>query len=182
MNSPNNPNDARRKLEDSIREVRHRYDKLSRGETAGIRRAKTEKSLSLEGSYWRISAGGPTRLGHVVLHFPLLRHRATAQQFSFGRFLRQALGDSSGAQLRFRRVLDSRNYEELDHRLRGLLRLASTDAASVDWGVLGADICWFFAQSDNVRRKWAQDFYAPTASAHEPPASGASTNHSGDSK
>ena len=28
---------------------------------------------------------------------------------------------------------------------------------------LGTDILWFFAESGNVRRRWAQDFYAPTS-------------------
>jgi CRISPR type I-E-associated protein CasB/Cse2 len=51
----------------------------------------------------------------------------------------------------------------LDHRLRGILRLACGSGAPVDWGVLGVDILWFFAESGSVRRRWAQDFYAPAA-------------------
>ena len=74
--------------------------------------------------------------------------------------------DRIGAALRFRRLLSCRDRErdELDHRLRGVLRLACADKAPVDWGVLGVDILWFFAESDSVRRRWAQDFYAPTSS------------------
>jgi CRISPR type I-E-associated protein CasB/Cse2 len=45
--------------------------------------------------------------------------------------------------------------------LRRVLRLACADKTPVDWGVLGVDILRFFADSDNVRRTWAQDFYAP---------------------
>jgi hypothetical protein len=47
--------------------------------------------------------------------------------------------------------------------LRGILKLASGDHVPLDWGVLGTDILWFFAESDSVRRRWAQDFYAPTS-------------------
>jgi len=72
------------------------------------------------------------------------------------------LGDGDGPALRFRRLLDSRDRDELEHRLRGILKLASHDRVPVDWGVLGVDILWFFAGSDSVRRRWAQDFYAPS--------------------
>jgi CRISPR type I-E-associated protein CasB/Cse2 len=96
----------------------------------------------------------------VVLLFPLAPH-ATNEKFSFGRYLFRQIGDRDNALLRFRRLLDSRDRDELDHRLRGILRLASGDRTPVDWGVLGTDILWFFAESDAVRRRWAQDFYAP---------------------
>jgi hypothetical protein len=54
--------------------------------------------------------------------------------------------------------------------LRGILRLAAGDHAPVDWGGLGTDVLWFFAESDSVRRRWAQDFYAPTARETSPRA------------
>ena len=156
-------NDHARALADAIRAVRGRYDQLERGKTATIRRCRTADEVALEGMYWRIGANlahEQRHLTHVVLLFPSVPH-ARRDTFSFGRYLRNQLGDGDGAALRVRRLLDCRDREELDHRLRGVLKLAAGDRTPVDWGVLGTDILWFFAESDAVRRRWAQDFYAP---------------------
>lgn len=152
-------------LREAVRGVRRRYDQLDRGKTAPIRRCRTADDVALEGAYWRIGAElAPTErhLPHVVLLFPVVPH-ATSDKFSFGRYLRGHLGDSDGATLRFRRLLDSRDRDELDHRLRRVLRLVAGDRVPVDWGVLGVDIIWFFAEGGTVRRRWAQDFFAPTS-------------------
>ena len=165
-------NDHASVLRRAIRDVRARYDQLERGKTAPIRRARTADDVALEGAYWRIGgtlAREERHLAHVVLLFPCARH-ATKESFSFGRYLRRQIVENDGATLRFRRVLDSHDREELDHRLRGMLKLAGADTSPVDWGVLGTDMLWFFAESDGVRRRWAQDFYAPTA--REPSAAG----------
>lgn len=158
-------------LAGELRRVRGRYDALNRGETAPLRRCRNAGELSLEGAFWR--AGGSlvhtpqgTHLPHVVLHFPLAKQVRSlgAHAFSMGRFLKNKLGrpgDEGNDSLRFRRLLDSRDREDLDHRLRGILRLACADGSTVDWGALGCDLLWFFADSDNVRRTWAQDFYSP---------------------
>ena len=133
--------------------------------------------VALEGAYWRIGealAHDQYHLPHVVLLFHLAPH-ATSEKFSFGRYLRKQIGDGDGASLRVRRLLDSRDRDELDHRLRGILKLAAGDKAPVDWGVLGTDILWFFAESDSVRRRWAQDFYAPTSREASPGATVLST-------
>jgi CRISPR type I-E-associated protein CasB/Cse2 len=160
------PNDPTRALREALRAVRSRYDALDRGKTAQIRRCRTADDVALEGAYWRIGealAYAQGHLPHVVLLFPLAPQAVgVGERFSFGRYLRRQIGDSEGATLRFRRVLDSRDRDELDHRLRGILRLAAGDRTPLDWGVLGIDILWFFAESDSVRRRWAQDFYAPT--------------------
>lgn len=151
-------------LRDAIRSVRRRYDGLDRGKTAAIRRCRSADDVALEGAYWRLGeavAREQSHLPHVVLLFPLASH-TTKDRFSFGGHLRTQLGDRAGATLRFRRLLGSRDRDELDHRLRGLLKLAGGDRSPVDWGILGTDILWFFAESGNVRRRWAQDFYAPT--------------------
>jgi CRISPR type I-E-associated protein CasB/Cse2 len=156
----------------AIREVRSRFDELQRGGVAELRRCRTAYELSLSGLYWRVGgalAQEQSHLTHVVLHFPLAPQR-TRESFSFGRFLRRQFGDGSGATLRFRRLLDSRDRDELDHRLRGVLRLACRDGAPLDWGPLGVDILWFFAPSGLVRRRWAQDFYAPESATIQPSA------------
>lgn len=151
----------------AVRAVRARYDRLERGQIAQLRRCRDADAVALEGAYWRV--GGPLayeqrHLSQVVLLFPVVPHATPGERsFSFGRYLRRHLGDGDGAALRFRRLLASRDRDELAHRLRGVLRLASSDRAPVDWGVLGVDILWFFAESDGVRRRWAQDFYAPIA-------------------
>ena len=150
-------------LRAAIRDVRGRYDRLDRGRTASIRRARSADEVALDGTFWRVGEGlaqTQTHLPHVVLLFPLAGQLKGAADFSFGRLLKRKLGENDGAIHRFRRVLASRDREELDHRLRGILRLATADKTPVDWGVLGVDILWFFAESDNVRRKWAQDFFA----------------------
>lgn len=152
-----------------LREVRGQYDKLSRGQIASLRRCRSADEIALDGTYWRVGGSLAQRevhLRHVVLLFPLAHH-ARQGRFSFGRFLSHQLGDTDGAALRFRRLLDSRDRDDLDHRLRGILRLACPDKTPVDWGVLGKDILWFFAESDAVRRRWAQDFYAPTKALSE---------------
>jgi CRISPR type I-E-associated protein CasB/Cse2 len=154
-------------MRDAIRGVRGRYDRLDRGKTASMRRCRTADELALEGTYWRVGgklAQEQLHLAHVILLFPLARH-IERDPFSFGRYLRHQGGDSDGASLRFRRLLDSRDRDELDHRLRGILKLAASDGTPVDWGILGRDILWFFAESDSVRRRWAQDFYAPSSSS-----------------
>lgn len=163
-------------LREDLRAVRRRYDELRRGETAPLRRCRTADEVARERVYWRI--GGALAherhdLAHVVLLFPLApQARPSSRPFTFGQFLRRKLGDGDGAALRFRRLLASGDRDELDHRLRGVLRLACADKAPVDWGVLGADILWFFAESDAVRRSWAQNFYAPIS--HTSPATSAS--------
>jgi CRISPR type I-E-associated protein CasB/Cse2 len=148
-----------------LRAVRARYDKLPRGDIAVLRRCRTAEEIAVEGIYWHI--GGPLaqrqrHLSHVVLLFPLAPQSAS-DRFSFGRFLSRELGDTDGAKLRFRRLLASRDRQELDHRMRAILRLACADKAPVDWGVLGKDILWFLSESGDTRRRWAQDFYAPTS-------------------
>lgn len=150
-------------LQQELRAMRARYDALSRGETAPLRRCRTAAEMALEPGFFRVAGAlvhTQHHLAHVALLFPLALHAKT-EGFSFGRFLRRRLGKNEGGKMRFRRALDSRDRDELDHRLRGLLKLAAADKARVDWGVLGVDLLWFFAQSDNVRRRWAQDFYAP---------------------
>jgi CRISPR type I-E-associated protein CasB/Cse2 len=154
-------------LLDLLRAVRARYDALERGQIAQLRRCRTAADLELESVYWRVAGdfghAAPTlarHLPHVVLLFPQAAHRISPG-FSFGRFLRAQLGESAGAGLRFRRVLHVEDRDELDHRLRALLRLTAASGTPVDWGVLGRDLLWFFAESDNTRRRWAQDFYAP---------------------
>lgn len=156
-------------LSTDLRGVRTRYDKLPRGDTAALRRCRTADEVAIDGTYWRIGSPFAQRqrrllshLPHVVLHFPLAPQIANGP-FSFGGFLSRQLGDSDGAALRFRRLLDSRDRDDLDHRLRSVLRLACAERAPVDWGVLGSDILWFFSESGSVRRRWAQDFYAPTS-------------------
>lgn len=150
-------------LRDDIRAVRNAYDKLDRGASAALRRCRTANEVALEGVYWNIG-GELTRqhrdLAHVVLLFPAAQH-AQQERFAFGSYLRAQLGESSSAPLRFRRVLDSRDRDELSHQLRRLLNFAASDGAGVNWGFLGRDILHFFAESDAVRRRWAQDFYAP---------------------
>lgn len=154
-------------LHDAIRGVRRRYDQLDRGQTASIRRCRVADEIALERIYWQIGrevAQQQWHLTHVVLLFPLAPHATSAKfSFSFGRYLRKQIGDGDSMALRIRRLLDSRDRDELDHRLRSVLKLASGDKTPVDWGVLGTDILWFLADSDNVRRRWARDFYAPYA-------------------
>lgn len=151
------------KLADAIRAVRARYDALERGQVAQLRRCRTAGELVLEPVYWRVAGDAPktvTNLPHVVLLFPFAGHRSNAK-FSFGWFLHERLGDQAGAALRFRRMISVESRDELDHRLRAILRLTAASGVPVDWGILGRDLLWFFAESDATRRRWAQDFYAP---------------------
>jgi CRISPR type I-E-associated protein CasB/Cse2 len=154
----------REDLEHKVRDARRRYDKLSRGETASLRRCRTANESELESIFWKVNDSQRIpNFAHVVVLFPLANARLATRPFSFGSFLRGKLGDTDSAALRFRRVLESRTRDELDHRLRGLLKLATADGSRVDWGVLGVDVLWFFGERDSVRRRWAQDFYAPLA-------------------
>lgn len=155
--------ETKRRLRDEVRDVRRRYDQLPRGLTAAIRRCRTDDDVTMEGTFWRIGgalAHTQPHLAGVVLLFPL-GEQATSDRFSFGRYLKRQVGDGPGALLRVRRLLDSRDRAELLHRLRATLRLAARGGAPLDWGVLAEDIFWFFGESNRVRRRWAQDFYAP---------------------
>ena len=116
-------------LRESIRGLRARYDRLERGKSAALRRSRTAADIALEGVYWLIGealAHQERHLPHVVLMFPLAPH-AELEKFSFGRHLRRHLGDTASASHRFRRLLDSRDRDDLDHRLRGILKLAASD-------------------------------------------------------
>lgn len=166
MSEQSTPTNRAQALRDEVRAMRARYDALDRGGKAAIRRHRIATELPLERVYWQVAGGlGRTEwnLEHVVLLFPLATQRGH-QRFSFGKYLARELGDNAGARLRFRRLVASRDRDELDHRLRDLLRLADGVHNPVDWGELGRDILWFFAESDAVRRSWAQDFYAPVSS------------------
>ncbi len=158
-------------LATSIRDIRARFDALDRGEVAHVRRSRSARELVLEPVYWRVVGDVSARHAeiaahgaHVVLLFPYAKHRAHPR-FATGRYFRDHLGDGDGAALRFRRLLACESREELDHRMRGVLRLVAGEGAPVDWGVLGRDLLWFFAESNRVRRDWAQDFYAPLRTA-----------------
>jgi CRISPR type I-E-associated protein CasB/Cse2 len=161
---------------EALRAMRARYDELPRGESAPLRRCRTARDVEMESAFWRIAGAAPRpSLAHVALLFPLAAQRASGS-FSFGRMLQRKLGESPGAALRFRRLLDSRDPDDLDHRLRGMLRLACADGAPVDWGFLGADILSFFDERGFVRRRWAQDFYAPAPLLANPVTDPASTS------
>lgn len=154
-------------LRGELRLARQRYDRLDPGGKASLRRCRTAGEVALERAYWQVagSLAEQYHLPHVVLLYPLATHQSSAR-FSFGRYLAAQLGDGDGAALRVRRLLAARDRDELDHRLRGLLRLADGAHHPVDWGSLGLDVLWFLADSDAVRRRWAQDFYAPNSAAH----------------
>ena len=144
-----------------VRAVRARYDRLAPPEVAALRRCRTAADVVLDGTYWRIGgklAERQTHLAHVILLFPHARHDES-RRFAMGTFLRRTLGDEAGAQRRFRRLLDSRERDELDRRLGSVLRLACSGGRGVDWGVLGRDILSFFAEGDDVKRRWARTFY-----------------------
>lgn len=164
MSTPDSKTSPADGLRERLRAVRQRFDQLQPGGKASLRRCHTASEVALERAYWQVAgpAADETHLPHVVLLFPLGAHRS-ASRFSFGQFLRGRLGDEEGAALRIRRLLASRDRDELDHRLRAMLRLADAANHPVDWGSLGLDVLWFFAQSDAVRRRWAQDFYAPSS-------------------
>ena len=164
---------SRNSLVAAICEVRQCYDQLDRGKIARLRRCHSAKEVELEGTYWRIGgelAHQRKRLSHVVLQFPLAAHTNSAR-FQFGTYLRHNLDDNDGATLRFRRLLASRDNEELDHRLRGILKLAGRDRAPINWGLLGKDILNFLHEDDFVRRQWSQNFYAPSAQWDQPQGS-----------
>lgn len=175
MNDPKSWSEYRTAFVTKIREVRRRFDDSPRGDTASIRRCKAEEDVALDGTFWRIggdlartSARWQVRLSHVVLLFPLARQRAH-EKFSFGRFLNRHLGDSDAARIRFRRLMESRDPDELVHRMRAMLRLSCGQSdAPVDWGNLGFELMNFFSEGGHVRRGWAQDFYAPFAKPESP--------------
>jgi CRISPR type I-E-associated protein CasB/Cse2 len=166
-------------LREAIRSVRAEYDKLSRGQKATLRRCRSEGEVELEGVYWRLGGALAHQRRHmagVILLFPLSSH-TTNDRFAFGRYLHSTIGDTDTAALRFRRVLDCRDPEELIHRLRGILKLASREHASVDWGSLGSDILSFFNESGAVRRRWAQDYYAPLSRGITPSTTTSPVTH-----
>jgi CRISPR type I-E-associated protein CasB/Cse2 len=151
--------DSVHKTHMELRSIRGRYDALSDGDKAILRRCKDSDDVRLEGSFWRIASetAHVEAVATAVLLFPCAPHRML-KDFSLGRFLKGRLSaNEENRALRFRRLVQCQR-PELAHRLRGLLRLASANEVGVDWGVLGADIMFF---GDVVRRRWTQDFFAP---------------------
>ncbi len=164
---------TREDLATIISKVRARYDALEPGAKATLRRCSTANELSAEGVFWRLvdDAGVPEgerwRMAHVVACFDA----AGAGGESFASWLRRtAYHDVKSADLptravRVRRLLASRDRDELVHQLRKLLKHGfQASRRGVDWGSLGADIMFW---GDRVRRNWAQDFFTsrPTTDA-----------------
>jgi len=149
---------------DHARAARKAYDALSPGEKAQLRRCRAANEVLLEGAFWRVVSGLPAairpRMSHIVACFPTAGQRRRTDGFASGTFLRRALYAKKeplkpSDTTRFRQLIEADDRDELVHRLRRALAQAQRP---VDWGVLGADIYYW---GDGVRRRWAQDFYAP---------------------
>jgi CRISPR type I-E-associated protein CasB/Cse2 len=171
VTEPPNPADA---LRAALRDVRARYDRLSRGATAPLRRCEVADALKFHRTFYRLADGLERQehhLHHVVLHFPLARQvRAPKPHWNFGTHLRNTIGESTTGQRRFTALLECRDREELDRHVRDLLKQSCPGGLpAVDWGCLGLDILWFFAASNRVKLRIAQGFYAPMADIHTNP-------------
>jgi CRISPR type I-E-associated protein CasB/Cse2 len=145
-----------------VRAVRKAYDNLSPGEQAQIRRCREANEVLLEAAFWRVVRPSPAdarpRLAYVVACFPAADQTRRIADFTLGGFLRRTLYPrrlKAGEAIRFRQLVLARDRDESLHRLRRLLVHADRP---VDWGVIGIDL---FYLGDIVRRRWAQDFYAP---------------------
>jgi len=155
----------RDELAEAIRGCRARYDRMRRAQRAQLQRKGHEaKVLRWEGLYWNLigeTLSEEPHLVHVVFLFPHAeQRRAKVGRFSFGQYLRTADSPSEHA---MRRILsiqssDDVNRDALDRQLRASLTRV---ARPLDWGEFGVDVLWFFAESGRVRRRWAEDFYAP---------------------
>lgn len=157
-------------MKEKIREVRRRFDALPPGDRARLRRSRSAGEIALEGSYWRIAEGAHRSAlpGVVLLFAEAPQTRRLGITFAFGRFLKARLSSGEeGRDLRFRRVIASADRDELYHRMRGILRLASGGDAPVDWGELGLDLINFFP-GEHVRRAWTEAYFAPTQIAVKP--------------
>lgn len=161
--------DARGELEERVRRLRSSYDALPPGGRATLRRCGTADELLLEGTFWRLVAEAAvpdnqrTRMAHVVACFDAAQQSDHAEPF--GRWLRRTAFDRTtdadlpARAVRVRRLLAARDRDELVHQLRRLLRHGFQSAhRGVEWGALGTDILFW---GDGVRRRWAQDFFAP---------------------
>jgi CRISPR system Cascade subunit CasB len=155
--------------EDDVRAVRKSYDALSRGDRATLRRASSGDEMQLEGAFWRLAGYVPQsfrpRLASVVACFPAgpqLRHPGGFRVGSFLRRESKGTGPPKASDaLLFRRLLASEGLDQLTHEMRRVLTRLD---APVDWGVLGCDMVYW---GDSVRRRWAQDFYAPLKEASD---------------
>lgn len=159
----------RDETEARVRALRERYDGLPAGARAALRRLGAADDLLLEGVFWRlvgeakIPEADRARMAHVVACFDSANHVARAEPF--GRWLRRTVfdgvkdADLPTRAVRVRRLLAARDRNELVHQLRRLVRHGfQKTRRGVDWAALGADILWW---GDGVRRRWAQDFFAP---------------------
>ena len=149
-----------------VRRLRGRYDALPPGGKATLRRCATASELGAEGMFWRLvdDAHVPDderwRMAHVVACFDA----AGVGRERFARWLRgtaygdvQKPDDLPARAVRVRRMLASRDRDELVHHLRRLLRHGfQKSRRGVDWGALGADILFW---GDGVRRSWAEEFF-----------------------
>ena len=95
-------------------------------------------------------------LAHVRQHVPAgQKGRSLAFQMARG----QKEGEGARVSgLRFRRLLQARDRDELYTRLMGVIRLLDR---SVDVNLLANDAFYWRAETSNtVRRKWAEDYWA----------------------
>jgi CRISPR type I-E-associated protein CasB/Cse2 len=169
---PADPIDHGEELRVALRAVRRNYDKLSRGARARLRRCSSAEELRLLGAFYQVADGlqrEQPHLHHVVYLFAFAEQLPKLPaHWSFGVFLRRRIADSPTGRHRFERLLAANSRRELDRHCRELLRqCCATSGARVEWGALGQDVLWYFAQSDRVRVKWAQGFFAPLASPVE---------------
>jgi len=169
-----------------IRDLRRHYDALSPGSRATLKRCSTANDVLLEGDFWRLIAESRVaddvraRVAHVVACFPAAKQASTTAE-PFGTWLRNAIySDVSNADLlarstRVRRLLVARDRDELVHGLRRLVRHGFQKSQhGLDWGQLGADIVYW---GDGVRRRWAQDFFAPAKRARSATSTSEEVDH-----
>jgi len=155
------------------RQVRAVYDddkRISRGDRAALRRCATPSEIQLEGAFWQLAAGTPERgrdaLAAAVCCFPACDN-APSDSLRFGSWLRSRMQADrrelrDGDAMRFRRLLSSADLADLAHQLR---RTLTQLGAALDWGALTRDLyVWNLGgpRRDQVRRRWAQDFYSAT--------------------
>jgi len=146
-----------------------------RADRNAMRSLRMSSEILTEGAFWKLQTlansthereyqeslqPSPLFIGPVVLCFPSCK--ASTDGVSLGKFLQHLKGKESeqttSRDLHFRRLLASRDVDDLIHQLRRILKQIDRP---VDWGMVFADLFdWQREKArDRVKQRWAEDFY-----------------------
>lgn len=127
-------------------DLKHRYERLTNGQRAEIRRARDLDDLALIPAAWKLGVPVNEYWGRVIFFLPWIEHSAE------GSSLGQQLHRGKINELRLFQVLRSATPNDLEY-LRRLVRQVKPRA---NWAELGPLL---FYWKENNKRRLIEDYY-----------------------